>query len=128
MITRRNMLAGLAGLTVPALSGCARPRQQTSPAMNGTVRTPPVVTPTGGLDAVIDISHLSLVTDFTLMRRHSNILGIIHKASEGGDWVDPTYSERRPQAEAAGILWGAYHFGTHQYSGAEQAAAFLAVV
>jgi lysozyme len=127
MITRRNMLAGLAGLTVPALSGCAGRRQQTSPPMNGTVRTQPVVTPTGGLDAVIDISHLSLVTDFTLMGRHSNILGIIHKASEGGDWVDPVYTERRGQAEAAGMLWGAYHFGSRQYSGADQAQAFLAV-
>jgi lysozyme len=125
MISRRNMIAGLAGVAMPALSGCGG-GQRVSPAMTGTVRTQPVVTPAGGLDAVIDISHLSLVSDFTLMRRHSNILGVIHKASEGGDWVDPTYSERRPQAEAAGILWGAYHFGSHQYSGAEQAAAFLA--
>jgi lysozyme len=121
------MIAGLAGMAMPALSGCGG-GQRVSPAMTGTVRTQPVVTPAGGLDAVIDISHLSLVSDFTLMRRHSNILGVIHKASEGGDWIDPTYGERRPQAEAAGILWGAYHFGTHQYSGAEQAAAFLAVV
>jgi len=37
--------------------------------MNGSVRTQPIVTPTGGLDGVIDISHLSLVTDFTLMRQ-----------------------------------------------------------
>jgi lysozyme len=124
MISRRNTLAGLAGLTVPALSGCAG--KHVSPSWSGTVRTQAVVTPTGGLDAVIDISHLSLVSDFTLIRRHSNILGVIHKASEGGDWVDPVYGDRRPQAEAAGILWGAYHFGTHQYSGAEQAAAFLA--
>jgi len=126
MISRRNILAGLAGLIVPTLSGCAQKR--VSPSMSGTVRTQPVVTPAGGLDAVIDISHLSLVSDFTLMHRHSNILGVIHKASEGGDWVDPVYGERRPQAEAAGLLWGAYHFGTHQYSGAEQAAAFLAAV
>src|SRR5277367_3157730 len=125
MISRRNILAGLAGLIVPALSGCAERR--VSPSMSGTVRTQPVVTPAGGLDAVIDISHLSLVSDFTLMHRHSNILAVIHKASEGGDWVDPVYGERRRQAEAAGLLWGAYHFGTHQYSGAEQAAAFLAV-
>jgi len=72
------------------------------------------------------MSHLVAVTDFTLVRRHSNILAVVHKASEGGDWRDPLYSERRPEAEAAGLLWGAYHFGTHQYSGAEQAAAFLA--
>jgi lysozyme len=79
-----------------------------------------------GLDAVIDISHSVEVTDFTLVRRRSNILGVIHKASEGGDYVDPQYDLRRPQAEAAGLLWGAYHFGTRQYSGADQATAFLA--
>ncbi|HEY6716605.1 MAG TPA: glycoside hydrolase family 25 protein, partial [Reyranella sp.] len=39
---------------------------------------------------------------------------------------DQSYSVRRPQAEAAGLLWGAYHFGTRQYPGARQAAAFLA--
>src|SRR5579859_2632907 len=116
MISRRHMLAGLAGMTMPVLAGCSGGSQQTSPAIVGSVRTEPVVTPTGGLDAVIDISHLSYVTDFNLMRRHSGILGVIHKASEGGDWVDPTYGERRPQAEAAGLLWGAYHFGSRQYS------------
>jgi lysozyme len=118
------MLAGLAGLTMPVLSGCAE--QRTSPAMTGHVRTQPIVTPAGGLDAVIDISHLTLVTDFALMRRHSNILGVIHKATEGGDWIDPVYSERRSKAEAAGMLWGAYHFGSRQYSGGDQARAFLA--
>jgi lysozyme len=79
-----------------------------------------------GLDAVIDISHLVAVSDFALVRRRGNILGVVHKASEGGDWFDPMYSVRRPQAEAVGLLWGAYHFGTRQYSGAEQAGAFLA--
>jgi hypothetical protein len=71
------MLAGLAGLTVPALAGCSG-GQQTSPAVVGAVRTQPVVTPTGGLDAVIDISHLSYVTDFNLMRRHSGVLAAIN--------------------------------------------------
>ena len=33
---------------------------------------------------------------------------------------------RRPQAEAAGLLWGTYHFGTGAFSGAEQARFFLA--
>jgi lysozyme len=121
------MLAGMAGLAMPALTGCAG--SETSPArvahMPAARRTAP--TPqVAGLDAVIDISHLVEVTDFTLVRHHSNILGVLHKASEGGDWVDPLYAPRRPQAEAAGLLWGAFHFGTHQYPGADQAAAFLA--
>src|SRR3569623_1581891 len=114
------MLAGLAVMTMPVLAGCGGGQtERISPAVVGNVRTEPVVPPTGGLDAVIDISHLSYVTDFNLMRRHSGILGIIHKASEGGDWVDQTYAERRPPAEAAGLLWGAYHYGSHQNSGTE---------
>src|SRR4030095_899709 len=66
--------------------------------------------PTGptGLDAVIDISHGVTVSDFASVRR-SGILGVIHKATEGGDWVDASYGVRRPEAERAGLLWGAYH-------------------
>lgn len=78
------------------------------------------------LDAVIDISHLVDVSDFALARKKSNILGVIHKASEGGDFKDPLYAKRRSEAEAAGLLWGAYHYGTHQYSGTDQAKMFLA--
>jgi lysozyme len=117
MISRRGVLGGLAGLSVPALSACAS-RQQPAPQ--------PLPSGTPGLDAVIDISYGVQVYDFQAIRR-SNILAIIHKATEGGDWVDPSYGNRQPQAEAAGLLWGAYHFGTRQYSGSDQANAFLAV-
>ena len=84
----------------------------------------PVRTPQG-LDAVIDISAHSIVTDFRLVRA-SNILAVIHKASEGDFFADPKCAERRPQAEAAGLLWGTYHFGKGDSSGAEQAAFYLA--
>ena len=53
----------------------------------------------------------SRVSDFAAVRR-SGILGVIHKATEGGDFVDKSYAIRQPQAEQAGLLWGAYHFGT----------------
>ena len=79
-----------------------------------------------GLDAVIDISRSVTVSDFRAVRR-SNILGVIHKATEGGDYVDSAFAARRPAAEVAGLLWGAYHFGTGQSSGAKQAAFFLSV-
>ncbi len=120
MITRRSLLGGIGGLAAPVLTGCASRR---SPVPVRAIAQP---APAGGLDAVIDLSHNVAVTDLALARRRSNILGVIHKASEGGDWIDPAYAERRAMAEAAGMLWGAYHFGTHQYSGAEQAATFLA--
>ena len=131
MISRRSVLAGLAGMT---LTGCAGSETRVAtygPDAQGRRMTVAQATgPTSrmkGLDGVIDISHLNTVTDFTLIRRNSNIHGILHKASEGGDWVDDAYTMRRPQAEAAGLLWGAYHFGTHEYSGEDQARNFLAV-
>ncbi|PKU23803.1 glycoside hydrolase family 25 protein [Telmatospirillum siberiense] len=113
MLTRRLVLAGLLSLAAaPMASAANRPRKAAAKS------------PTK-LDAVIDISHLVDVSDFHLARKKSNILGVIHKASEGGDFRDPLYAKRRVQAEAAGLLWGAYHYGTHQYSGAEQAKMFL---
>jgi len=124
MISRRAVLGGLgSGLAVPALASCAG--RQTAYRRPDSAQPAPRPATTG-LDAVIDISHMVEVSDLALARRRSNILGVIHKASEGGDWIDPLYSLRRPQAEAADLLWGAYHFGTRQYSGADQAAAFLA--
>jgi len=123
------MVAGLAALTVPALSSCAGRSGHPGPAVSSRIpaTVEPVATPAAvGLDAVIDMNHFSVVSDFAAMRSRASIMGVIHKATEGGDWIDPTYSLRRDQAETAGLLWGAYHFGTHQYPGAQQAAAFLA--
>ncbi len=124
MISRRTALAGLAGLTLPAMAGCAA--RQTSPRVTAATEPTTNGVAVSGLDAVIDISHNVTVTDFSAVRRRSKILAVVHKATEGGDWVDPSYSERRPQAESAGLLWGAYHYGTRQYSGQHQAQAFLA--
>ena len=79
---------------------------------------------TQGLDAVIDLSAHTAVSDFRLVRA-SNILAVIHKASEGDFYADPACAARRPQAEAAGLLWGTYHFGKGDSPGAQQAAFFL---
>lgn len=118
MISRRNLLGGVAALAAPSLAGCGG----TPPTGSGF--PPTVASGPAGLDAVIDISSNVTVTDFGAVRR-SNILAVIHKCTEGGDWFDRAYAQRKRQAEAAGLLWGAYHFGTGQYSGAQQAAAFL---
>jgi lysozyme len=79
---------------------------------------------TQGLDAVIDLSAHTAVSDFRLVRA-SNILAVIHKASEGDFYADPACAARRPQAEAAGLLWGTYHFGKGDSPGEQQAAFFL---
>lgn len=108
VFTRRDFLAGFAGLLATVQPSMAKGRAEHA-----------------ALDAVIDISHSTTVKDFRLARKSSRILGVIHKASEGGDWVDPAYAKRRAEAEAVGLLWGAYHFGTREYSGAAQAERFL---
>src|SRR4051812_17263497 len=127
MISRRGLLGGLAALSAPMLAGCGS-RHSSSSSAQAFAPLPPAGASwkpkVEGLDAVIDISHNVRVSDFNQVRR-SNILAVIHKATEGGDWVDPSYSERRGQAEASGLLWGGDHFCTRQYSGAPQAAPFL---
>jgi lysozyme len=122
LLSRREMARGLVGLAALSLAGCAG---QVAPRPRATART--VTNPREfGLDAVIDVSHSSSVTDFALARQVGGVLGVLHKASEGCGWADPLYDQRRSDAEAAGLMWGAYHFGTHQHPGGEQAAAFLA--
>lgn len=56
---------------------------------------------------VTDISHHNTVTDL----RASGLWAVIHKATQGSGYRDPTYAKRRQQASSAGMLWGAYHFG-----------------
>src|SRR5260370_1918702 len=122
MISRRNLLSGLAASTA---AGCSAPQAPLAPYPY-PVAPPPPDRASLGLDAVIDISRFVTVTDFRLVRQ-TNILGVIHKATEGGDYADAACAARRPRAEAAGLLWGTYHFGTGQMSGAQQAAFFLSV-
>lgn len=59
--------------------------------------------------AVVDISHWQDCVDFEAMAE-GGVVGVIHKATESTAYVDADYAPRRPQAEAAGLLWGAYHF------------------
>ncbi len=99
MISRRLMLGGLAGLSAPALVGCGqRPAPLSAasymPAPGSGEGYRPAVE---GLDAVIDISNNVTVSDFRAVRR-SGILGVIHKCTEGGDWIDPPIrrGETRP--------------------------------
>jgi lysozyme len=125
MLARRRLLAGFAGLSGLSLAGCGSRSAVPgyAPPGGGGSWAPKVP----GLDAVIDISHNVTVSSFRQVRE-AGMLAVIHKATEGGDWIDPSYASRRAAAEQAGLLWGAYHFGTRQYSGAKQAQSFLATV
>jgi lysozyme len=52
------------------------------------------------------VSSFSKAADF-------GIWGIIHKATTGATGRDGKYSDRRLAALDAGLLWGAYHWGTN---------------
>lgn len=64
---------------------------------------------------VADLSHHNwdrgVPLDFQAAR-NSGTLGVIFKASQGTGYRDPTYEKSRRLAKQAGLLWGAYHFGT----------------
>jgi len=79
------------------------------------------------LNAVIDLSHYNQNLDFSRLKSAGAIVGVIHKATHGITHVDPTYEDHMTKALGAGLLWGAYHFGTGS-DGVEQAQHFLDVV
>jgi lysozyme len=87
---------------------------------NGTIRR------TAMINAVVDTSSYQATVDFTQIRA-AGILGVIHKATQGLADVDARYAERRTRAVNAGLLWGAYHFGTGDDAG-KQAEHFLDAV
>jgi lysozyme len=78
-----------------------------------------------GLNVVVDLSHYNSSVDFGALAA-GGIAGVIHKATQGTSETDPTYAQRRGAALAAGLLWGAYHFGTGD-DGVTQAQHFLDV-
>jgi lysozyme len=59
---------------------------------------------------VADMAHFNPV-NFAAIKA-AGIRGVIHKATQGVGVTDHQYAARRPVAEAAGLLWGAYSFAT----------------
>ena len=78
------------------------------------------------LNVIVDISHHNGNPDFA-QAAASGIVGVIHKATQGLNYKDPMYTTNRQKALDAGLLWGAYHFGTGG-DGEGQADFFLATV
>jgi len=79
------------------------------------------------LNIVVDLSHHNQNLDFQQIESQGGILGVIHKATQGLRFEDPAYQDNRAKALAAGLLWGAYHFGTGS-DGVQQAEFFLETV
>lgn len=76
------------------------------------------------INSVIDVSHHNGSNLDFAKAKGDGIVGVIHKASQGTTGGDPMYGANRKKAAAAGLLWGAYHFGTGS-DGVEQAQHFL---
>lgn len=62
------------------------------------------------LNAVIDISHHNTISSFAKIKQ-SGIQGVIHKATQGTNYTDPTLKTNRNLIESEGLYFGAYHFG-----------------
>lgn len=77
------------------------------------------------LNAIIDISHHNKIASFAKVRQ-GGILAVIHKATQGTSYQDPTLARNRKRIADACLLLGAYHFGTAGDAFA-QADHFLAV-
>lgn len=60
---------------------------------------------------VVDISHHNTIHDFQAMY-DAGVRGVIHKATQGLEYVDPMMSKRKQAVLDAGLLWGCYHFAT----------------
>lgn len=75
------------------------------------------------INVVVDISHHNGNVNLA-QAKQAGIVGVIHKATQGTNLIDNKYQANRQQAQAAGLLWGAYHFGSLG-DGAHQADFFL---
>jgi lysozyme len=78
----------------------------------------------GVVNVVVDLSHHNGTVDLKVAAAEGSILGVIHKATQGLTYSDPLYDANRLKAADAGLLWGAYHFGTGG-DGVQQAEFFL---
>ncbi|AVA21293.1 glycoside hydrolase family 25 protein [Rhizobium sp. NXC24] len=78
-------------------------------------------------NSVIDISHHNGTRLRFDRAKEGGVLGVIHKATQGELYVDPTLVANRQRILDTGLLFGAYHFGTGA-NGVSQAAHFLDVV
>ena len=58
-------------------------------------------------NAVVDLSHHNGVVDLA-RAKNDQILGVIHKATQGTSYTDGKYDINRRQASDAGLFWGAY--------------------
>ncbi|HEX6465187.1 MAG TPA: glycoside hydrolase family 25 protein [Vicinamibacterales bacterium] len=109
-----------AGSTTPTAST----RTTSSPTSTTGTTAAGTAAPPSGVNVVVDLSHHNGAVDLTAAATTGGIVGVIHKATQGLSYVDPLYQTNQQKARTAGLLWGAYHFGTGS-DGVQQAEFFL---
>ena len=62
--------------------------------------------------AIVIDAYWQNVIDFERLQKSPQVVGIIHKATEGETFKDCRYHERKKTAKALGYLWGSFHLGT----------------
>jgi lysozyme len=77
------------------------------------------------INSVIDVSHHQGANINFALVKAAGIVGVVHKATAGTNMKDKMYPINRQKALAAGLLWGAYHWGTGDVDGGDQAQFFL---
>lgn len=76
----------------------------------------------------IDVSHHQGTIDWARVAATPRLRFAYVKATEGGDFTDPSFERNWAEARRAGLRVGAYHFFNLCRPGAEQARHFLSVV
>jgi GH25 family lysozyme M1 (1,4-beta-N-acetylmuramidase) len=84
--------------------------KNTTPSPTPTPTPTPTPDPPSGYIEGIDVSHWQGTINWPRVAASGKKF-VFMKASESTDYVDPTYQTNRAQAEANGLLVGAYHFG-----------------
>jgi len=72
----------------------------------------------------VDLSHFNVSAEFHEMV-DAGISFVYLKATQGENFVDPTYADRRVRALSVGLRVGSYHFYDPQSPASEQADQFL---
>ncbi len=93
--------------------------------------TPPVVKTLASTGALtfqgIDVSHHQNTVDWAKVRTAGKSFAFA-KATEGIDWVDPTFSTNWAAMQQVGLVRGAYHFFVAKDDAEAQAQHFIATV
>ncbi|MEP7363501.1 MAG: glycoside hydrolase family 25 protein [Acidobacteriota bacterium] len=64
-----------------------------------------------GSNVIVDISHHNARVDLKKAKA-AGLEAVIHKATQGLSFQDEKFAANRAKIKAAGLLFGAYHFGT----------------